>query len=155
MTHQTDTPNFFNPLLLWADWGMRAAEATIASTQNLTEGADRVTRAVAGTEASEIADAQASEAEASAAAAFDGIANMQRQAWDTATQNWTQWMSAVGGMLSAGAGRQHAVALANPKQRRSERDAEGSAQHAFASDEPKPRRKAAAKTRRTKRASRK
>ena len=188
MAEQKDSPNLFNPFMLWADWGMRAAEAAIASTQNLTDGADRVTRAVAGTEASEIADASpARDADTSTATAFEGIAALQRQAWDMAAQNWTRWRSAVGGMLSAGAGvelaskltgkdnplqavrdslrpalwgekpatgRRNAGALDYPKQRRSERS-ESTAQHAFASDEPKARRKAAAKTKRTtKRASR-
>ncbi|WP_141512245.1 hypothetical protein [Ramlibacter sp. WS9] len=189
MADQKDTPNLFNPFLLWADWGMRAAEATIASAQNLTDGADRVARAVAGAEANEVADVStASDADTSAATAFDGIANMQRWAWDMAAQNWTRWMSSIGGILSAGAGVElaskltgkdnalqavrdslrpaswgekpatggrNAGALVYPKQRRSERVSEGSAQHAFASDEAKPRRKAAAKTKRAKRVSRK
>ena len=101
MAEQKDSPNLFNPFMLWADWGMRAAEAAIASTQNLTNGADRVTRAVAGTEASEIADASSDEEdEPSTATAFDGIANMQRLAWDMAAQGWTRWMTAVAGIFT-------------------------------------------------------
>ena len=188
MAEQKDSPNLFNPFMLWDDWGMRAAEAAIASTQNLTNGADRVTRAVADTEASEMTDASSDEEdEPSTTTAFDGIANMQRLAWDMAAQGWTRWMTAVAGMLSAGSGVELASKLTgkdNPLQavRDSLRPASwgekpargrnkgaleypqlwrmngsgiGEAQRAMASDEPKPRRKAAAKTKRTtKRASR-
>jgi hypothetical protein len=188
MAEQKDSPNLFNPFMLWADWGMRAAEAAIASTQNLTNGADRVTRAVAGTEASEIADASSDEEdEPRTATAFDGIANMQRLAWDMAAQNWTRWMTAVAGMLSAGSGVELASkltgkdnplqavrdslrpaswgekpargrnkgALEYPQLWRMNSAANDGAHRAMASDEPKPRRRAAAKTKRTtKRASR-
>ena len=190
MAEQKDSPNLFNPFMLWADWGMRAAEAAIASTQNITNGADRVTRAVADTEASEMTEASSEDdGGRSPATAFDSIANMQRLAWDMAAQGWSRWMTAVAGMMSAGSGLELANkvtgkdnplqavrdslrpaswgekpetrgrskgALEYPQLWRMNGSGNGAGQRAMASDEPKPRRKAAAKTKRTtaKRASR-
>lgn len=148
MTNETETPNLFNPFVLWADLGMRAAEMAVASTQNITEGADRVTRAVAGTEAGEIVDATSSSdwpASAWPAAGWEGIASMQRLAWDLMAQNWMRWMSTAGNLVSASAGEGLG---------RKGRDTMRAVEHALASDEPKPRRKAvAAKSRRTRRTS--
>lgn len=144
----SDSPNLFNPFMVWADLGMRAAEMAVASTQNIAEGADRVTRAVAGTEAEEIVEtAPSPDAHASAWSTnpLGGFADMQRLAWDLMAQNWTRWLSTAGNLMSASAG----VGLA-PKGVRSM----VSGEHALSSDEPKPRRKAAARTRRARSAAR-
>jgi hypothetical protein len=184
MADQNDSPSLFNPFLLWADWGMRAAEAAMASTQNITDGADRVTRAVASAEPGRLVEPPAG-SDAGATAAMGGIADMQRLAWDLAARNWTQWMSTVSSLMSAGTGMgREGAGAASPLQalrdslmpaawtaqpaadgrtarattqapaRSQGRSGVGLAQHALASDAPRPRRKAA-KTRRTARASRK
>jgi hypothetical protein len=112
MANQPDSPKLFNPFALWADLGMRATDAAVSSTQNMTEGTDRVTRA---------------------------------GAWDLMTENWVRWMSTVGNLMSASAG----VSLA-----RAAETTAAAAEHALASDEPKPRRKAAAKPKRVPKRSR-
>ena len=136
MAYEPESPTLFNPFLLWADMGMRATEMAVASTQNITEGADRVTRAVASAEADEIvdaADAQAAlPASAWPAASWDGIASMQRLAWDLMAQSWVRWLSTAGNLMSASAGDGLA---------RSGAGVMGVAEHAVASDEAKPRRK--------------
>ena len=98
MAKDADTPNLFNPFVLWADLGLRATEMTVASAQSMTNGADQVTRAVAGVEADQIANT------APAGTGLEGITNMQRLAWDMAEQNWLRWMSTVGSLMSAAAG---------------------------------------------------
>lgn len=123
MAYEPDSPTLFNPFLLWADMGMRATEMAVASTQNITAGADRVTRAVASTEADEIVDTDSS---------WDGIAGMQRLAWDLMAQSWVRWLSTAGNLMSASAGDGLA---------RSGAGVMGVAEHAVASDEAKPRRK--------------
>jgi hypothetical protein len=191
MTNQPDAGGVFNPFLLWTDLGMRAAEMTVASLQNLTEGADRLTRAGASAEVEETDDTNPrSGGRASPLLSADprAMVGMQRLMWDLMTQNWLNWTSAVSKFMSAGAGVGLARKLAgqqNPLQavrdslqqplawaekpatereagstgaRAERRKARGStedAQHALAASESKPRRKAAAKSRRTQRSSRK
>lgn len=146
MANQTDSTNLFNPFMLWADLGMRAAEMAVASTQNITEGADRVARAAAGTEAEEVADTSPDpRASAWLTTPLGGFADMQRLAWDLMAQNWTRWLSTAGNLMSASAGE----GLSRKGVR-----SMVAGEHAMASDEPKPRRKAAAKPRRARSASR-
>jgi hypothetical protein len=145
---QPEFPNLFNPFALWADLGMRAAEMAVASTQNLTEGADRVTRAAAGTEADEIVDTSSSPYSTAGgwpAPGLGGFADMQRLAWDLMAQNWLRWVSTAGNLMSASAGEGLA---------RKGVSSMVAGEHAWAPHEPKPRRKAAAKTRHTRGVSR-
>ena len=178
MTNEPDARAMFNPFVLWTDMGMRAAEMTVASLQNMTEGADRLTRAGAGAEVEEPPDSEAS---------VGGIAGLQRLMWDLATRNWLRWTSAFGSLLSAGAGvglartvagqenplraarvslrpaawggqpaaHSRAKAPEVPARRSTHRARTDDAQHALAAHEPKPRRKAAAKPRRSQRSARK
>ena len=175
MTNEPDARAMFNPFLLWTDMGMRAAEMTVASLQNMTEGADRLTRAGASAEVEEPPDAGA------------GIAGMQRLMWDLATRNWLRWTSAFGSLLSAGAGvglarkvagqenplvaardslrpvawgekpasRKDRNAPHEPARRTANRARTDDALHALAANESKPRRKSAAKPRRSQRSARK
>jgi hypothetical protein len=146
MADTTETPNLFNPFLAWADLGMRAAEMAVAGAQKITDGADRVTRAVAGTEADEIVDDAAPAQTAGwPVAGLNGWASMQRLAWDLMAQNWVRWLSTAGNLMSASAGegvtRKGRTSMLAPE-------------HAQAADEPKPRRRSTAKPRRAQRASR-
>jgi hypothetical protein len=143
---RSDPPSLFNPFTLWTDLGMRAAEMAVASTQNLTEGADRVTRAVAGTEAEEIAT-QAPDTPAGGwpAANLASFAEMQRAAWDLMAQSWLRWMSTANSLMSASAGQGLAPRA---------RTTMVAPERALAADEPRPRRRPAAKSRKTQRASR-
>jgi hypothetical protein len=186
MTNPNLFPNLFRPFQLWTDLGMRAAEMTLGSTQNFTEGADRLTRAVAGSDAVD----NASAAMALQPASVDGIEGMQRMAFEAMTQAWSQWISMFGSLLAAGAGigvankvggldnplkavrdslrpatwgekpatRAQRGALTYATQRRARSSTED-AQHALASNHPKPRRKgaskSASKSKRSTRASRK
>lgn len=186
--NQPDSGPSFNPFWLWADLRMRAAETVFASTQNITDGADRVTRAVAIANPTETAAAPSAmnQGANASAASFSGIGTLHRLMWESMTQNWMRWASTVGHLLSAGAGvevarnfagqenpleavrdnlraaswsekpatQKELGALEYPAQRRGKRSARMSV-HAFAADEPKPRRRAAAKPRRTQRSSRK
>ena len=140
--------NLFNPFMLWTDLGMRAAEAAVASTQNMTEGADRLTRAAASAEAT-VADDEASDTDDNtntwATASLGGMADMQRMMWELTTRNWMQWMSMAGNLMSAGAGVGLARTVAH--QRNPLEVVRDNMEHALASPEPKPRRKAAAKRR--------
>jgi hypothetical protein len=177
MTNEPDARGTFNPFLLWTDMGLRATEMTLASLQNMTEGADRLTRAGASAEVEEPVQDDG----------LGGMGGMQRLMWDLMTQNWLRWASAFGSLLSASAGvglarkvagqenPLNAVrdslrpaswgekpatgtetgALDYPAERRAGHAPADDSQHARASDGPRPRRKAAARTRRTQRSARK
>jgi hypothetical protein len=182
MPDQPATSNLFNPLLVWADLGLRAAEMTVASSQTITETFDRIARAGAG------ADAPGRSATSDAArqpepepkreppqAALGQIGNLQRSMLELMTQGWLRWMSALGAFASVpvGVGLARTVKPENPPEAvrtslrpatwgekpategqvgsltypspRKQRAAAGELQHAAASGEAKPRRKAAAK----------
>jgi len=175
MTNETDARGVFNPFLMWTDMGMRATEMTLASLQNMTEGADRLMRAGASAEVEEPHEDDG----------LGGLGGMQRLMLDLMTQNWLRWASAFGSLLSASAGVGLARKVAgqeNPLNAvrdslrpatwgehpasgrqarlddltasRASRVRENDAQHAQASSESRPRRKAAAK-RRSQRSARK
>jgi hypothetical protein len=148
MTNERDMNNLFNPFTLWTDLGMRAAEAAVASTQNMTEGADRLTRAAASAEAVDVDDDDSGASDTTnswASASLGGMADMQRMMWEMTTRSWMQWMSMAGNLMSAGAGVGLARKIAHqPNPLRLVHD---SVEHALASPEPKPNRKAAAKRR--------
>jgi len=148
MTNEPDARDLFNPFMLWTDLGMRAAEAAVASTQNMTEGADRLTRAAASAQAHPDDEASDTGENAGtwASASLGGMADMQRMMWEMTTRSWMQWMSMAGNLMSAGAGVGLARTVAH--QRNPLRVVHDSVEHALASPEPKSRpRKAAAKRR--------
>ena len=149
MTNEPDARNLFNPFLLWTDLGMRAAEVAVASTQNMTEGADRLTRAAAGAEVGEVRDdasVTGDYANTWASASLGGMAGMQRMMWEMSTRSWMQWMSMAGNLMSAGAGVGLARTIAH--QRNPLQVVHDSVEHALASPEPKSRpRKVAGKRR--------
>ena len=106
MVKDIETPNLFNPMMLWTDMGMRALEMTLSSSQNIGDGIDRLSRAGASPEASETAVAPIEEP-APALPAFPDLNlfwQMQRATIELMTQGWQQWMNAIGmfGLLGGG-----------------------------------------------------
>ena len=98
MTNEPDARDLFNPFMLWTDLGMRAAEVAVASTQNMTEGADRLTRAAASAEAAEADDDASSDGDNTntwASASLGGMADMQRVMWDLTTRSWMRFNAAT------------------------------------------------------------
>jgi hypothetical protein len=98
MAYNTDSTNLFNPMTFWTDLGLRGLEMTLSSTQNITDGVERLTRAGASTAASEQIESPvvaASEPIASAtSSALELTAQMQRTTFEMMTRMWEQWMSA-------------------------------------------------------------
>jgi hypothetical protein len=147
MTNEPDANNLFNPFMLWTDLGMRAAEAAVASTQNMTEGADRLTRAAASAEADADDEGPGDNANTWASASLGGMADMQRMMWEMTTRNWMHWMSMAGNLMSAGAGVGLARTIAHqPNPLKVVHD---NVEHALASPEPKARPRKVAARRRT------
>lgn len=119
MPKDLDTPNLFNPMLLWTDLGMRTLEMALSSSQNIGDGLDRLARAGASPEASEVVVTHsATDDQAPVLAANPGLsfaAQMQRTTFDLMTQSWQQWMNAFAALASLGAGRSfRETALQNP-----------------------------------------
>ena len=87
-----ETPNLFNPMMLWTDMGRRALEMTLSSSQNFGDGIDRET---------------ISEEPRPAFPLFADLNlfwQMQRATIELMTQGWQQWMNAMGmfGLLGGG-----------------------------------------------------
>jgi hypothetical protein len=121
MAKDIETPNLFNPMMLWTDMGMRALEMTLSSSQNISEGIDRLSRAGASPEASEAVVAPIdtiSQEPAPTLPAFPDLNlfwQMQRTTIELMTQGWQQWMYALGTLAPLGAGRAFAeTARLNP-----------------------------------------
>lgn len=181
--------NLFNPFFAWTDLGMRAAEMAVASSQNINEAFDRMTRAGASIEPPDDDAAMATPIEAPRAAlpaTLGQVGNLQRTLFELVTQGWVRWMSALGTIASLPAGislartvarrdnpleavrtslrparwgekpatQRQVGSLTYPSQRK-RRDATSDMQHALASGEAKPRRKAAAKRKGARRSARK
>jgi hypothetical protein len=189
MANERSTPSLFNPLVAWADLGMRAAEMTMASSQNINDAFDRMTRAGASVEPPQDSftmSMRTDPAPAALPATLDQVGNLQRIVFELMTQGWVRWMSALGTLASlpAGVGLARTVAKRdNPLEavrtslrpagwgekpateeqvgsltypsRRKQRDTISDMQHALASGEAKPRRKAAAKRKGARRSARK
>jgi hypothetical protein len=111
MAKEIETPNLFNPMMLWTDLGMRAMEMTLSSSQKMADGIDRVSRANASPQASETARARIEtirQEPAPALPAFpdpDLFWQMQRFTTEWMIQGWQQWMNAFGSLASLGGRR--------------------------------------------------
>jgi len=113
MANERSNLNLFNPLLAWADVGLRAAEMTVASSQNINDAFDRVARAGAGADI-ELEDGSAGRPAASATsratsraafpAALGQLGDWQRTMFEWSAQAWVNWMSALGSLASLPAG---------------------------------------------------
>ena len=87
-----ETPNLFNPMMLWTDMGRRALEMTLSSSQNIGDGIDRET---------------ISQEPPPALPVFPDLNlfwQIQRANIELMTQGWQQWMNAIGmfGLLGGG-----------------------------------------------------
>jgi hypothetical protein len=116
-----ETPNLFNPMMLWTDLGMRAWETTLSSSQNISDGIDRLSRAGASPEASETAVAPIETISEEPAPALPAIPDlsvfwqMQRFTMELMAQGWQQWINTLGSLALLGAGRTFAeTARQNP-----------------------------------------
>ena len=97
-----ETPNLFNPMMLWTDMGRRALEMTVSSSQNIGDS-NRETN---------------SQEPPPALPVFPDLnlfLQMQRFTTELMTQGWQQWMNTLGSLASLGAGRSFAeTARQNP-----------------------------------------
>jgi hypothetical protein len=117
MATNFNSPNLFNPLMLWADMGMRALEMTLSSSQNLGDRVERLTRAGANVDVQEAAKLSSTDSRGrSAFASSSGLAlaaQMQRAGLEMMTQAWQQWMSLMGTVTALGVGRPLAETVRN------------------------------------------
>ena len=101
--------NLFNPMTFWTDVGLRALETALSSTQNISDGVDRLARAGASAEAPDpvpaIRGAPSDSADSPADFGLGLAMHMQRTTIDLLSQAWQQWISTVGTLASLGAGR--------------------------------------------------
>jgi hypothetical protein len=107
MASNPDPSNLWNPVALWTDFGLRALDMTVNSTQSISESVDRFTRAGASVEASEAAASSAAVPRRAASAASSGVAlaaDLQRSAFDLVMRGWVQSMSILGEVASFTAG---------------------------------------------------
>jgi hypothetical protein len=105
----TDRSNFnlFNPILAWFDWGLRAAEISVASSQNINDAVDRITRAGASVESDETGATRFVAWDAPVArvpATLGRVGDFHRRVFDLTTETWVRWMSALGPVASLPAG---------------------------------------------------
>jgi hypothetical protein len=119
MAYKFDATNLFNnPMAFWTDLGLRGLEMTLSSTQNISEGVDRLTRAGASAAASEQVEspsAAASEPVGSmTSSGLELAAQMQKTTFDLMTRVWRQWMSAFGTLASLGSRGSETLARQNP-----------------------------------------
>lgn len=106
MAMNLDASRLLNPMLLWTDVGLRALEMTVNSTQNVSEGVDRIARASASVQASEAAAPDASVAQWAASTVPSATAlatDLQRSALDMVLRGWVQFMGTLGSLASMGA----------------------------------------------------
>jgi hypothetical protein len=110
-TNNINAANLFNPMSFWTDVSLSALDRTLSSTQNISDGVDRLTRAGAAASV-ETATPQAP-AGRSATPGNAGLPadmgmelalRMQRSTFELVIQGWQQWMAALGTLASLGAG---------------------------------------------------
>ena len=115
MAKDIETPNLFNPMMLWADMGMRAVEMTLSSPPTTGDGIDRPSR-TGGRKAAPVETV--SQDPARALPAFPDLSlflQMQRATFDLMTQGWQQWMNTFVTLSSFGMGHSFAeTARQNP-----------------------------------------
>lgn len=118
-------PPFLNPMVLWADLGLRALDSTVSTSQKIGDTVDRMTRASAAPDTEDVSESAAGArvaADASGLVPVSPVAlmtRMHRTAFDSMQQGWLQWMSMVGtlttavarrGMTAAGSAQDQAAA---------------------------------------------
>jgi hypothetical protein len=118
MAYKLDSTNLFSPMAFWTDLGLRGLEMTLSSTQNISEGVDRLTRAGASAAASEqMASPITASSEPVRSLTSSGLelaAKMQKTTFDLMTRVWQQWMSAFGTLATVGSRGSETWARQNP-----------------------------------------
>ena len=106
MANKLETPDLFNPMTFWTDMGLRGLEMALSSTQNISEGVDRLTRAGASAAASEQVETPTAAAgtpiDSATSSGLALAAQMQQITVDLMSRMWQQWMSAFGTLASLG-----------------------------------------------------
>lgn len=84
----------FNPLMLpWTDLGLRTLEAMLATSQQMSEQVDRMTRATAGEPTEELVEEVEETTQPLAASTLATLGQMQAASFQWAMQAWQQWFS--------------------------------------------------------------
>jgi len=78
-----ETPNLFNPMMLWTDMGRRALEMTVSSSQNIGDSNRETNSQEPPPSLPEFPD-------------LNLFLQMQRATIELMTQGWQQWMNAIG-----------------------------------------------------------
>lgn len=139
MAATVPTPMLHPLLLPWTDFGLRALESIVSSSQTMGDQVDRATRATA-----------AEPADDSGATALLALSRLQWAAFEWMTQSWQQWfntMSAFNPLQGDGAAVPGAwmpmpspLASAKPARDAAPRtQAADRKEHAFAEEASKPR----------------
>jgi hypothetical protein len=106
MANKLESPDLFNPMTFWTDMGLRGLEMALSSTQNISEGVDRLTRAGASAAASEQVETPTAAAgtpiDSATSSGLALAAQMQQITVDLMSRMWQQWMSAFGTLASLG-----------------------------------------------------
>ena len=100
-----------NPLLLpWTDFGLRALESMVSSSQTMGEQVDRATRATASEPAAD-----------GGAATLLALSRLQWMAFEWMTQSWQQWFNTMAAFSplqgEAAAPQEHALTEVGSKRR--------------------------------------
>jgi hypothetical protein len=107
MTNDRSTSPLFSPLFAWFDLGMRAAEMTVASSQNINDAVDRIARAGASVQSDETGATSFVAWDAPVArvpATLGRVGDFHRRIFELTTESWVRWMSALGTVASLPAG---------------------------------------------------
>lgn len=110
VTDAFNPSNLFNPMAFWTDVSLNALDRTLASTQNISDGVDRLARAGASASVEKVTQHSAGRSATRDVADMPtdmglGLAlRMQRTTFELMIQGWQQWMAAFGTLASLGAG---------------------------------------------------
>ena len=190
MANESNSPDRLNPLWWWTDLGLRAAEMTMASSQNMGDAADRLVRAGASVDSQQLLATPSTlrpVRDSNVPAVSGDFGSFQRTIFDLMTESWVRWVSSLGAVASVGAGiglarkvthqdnpletvrtslrpagwgekpatGRQVGSRTDPGQRGQRRATLAGAQHAVAAAEAKPRKRATAKAKTSRRSGRK
>ena len=91
-----------NPMVFWADLGLRALDMTLSSSHSYRDGVDRLTRAAASNRA--VIDGTAWSV-VSPSPPVGENSSVKHSSPGLVMQGWLQWLSTLGTVASLGAGR--------------------------------------------------
>ena len=109
MANNLTFPDLMSPMTFWRDLGLSALDQALSSTQDISDGVDRLARAGASVEPAEpaVSPAAAAVVERAVLPADFGLTlvlQAQRATLDLMMQGWQQWIASVGTLASLGAG---------------------------------------------------